>query len=174
MSAWQPPDPRLQRILNSIRGGNMGQNEYRVANMPRASIVGNAAMGALTANVLAQAVFDAKAYDTDSMWNSALPSELRCNSPGVYLCVSVVFFASDATASYRLSEFVANNGLITPPQIIYPQAIQGQATNSGNGLKDAWLIPMNKGDKLIVAMQSGVAGVPPAGRQLIVSMVSTL
>lgn len=89
------------RGLNAVRGQMMGGDEYRVLNKPRVFVYRTTAHNIPNGGAYTAIQWNAKSYDTDSMWNSAVnTTRLTCNTPGEYDVNGFVVWPSDST-NYR-------------------------------------------------------------------------
>lgn len=151
--AWQPPTPTFQRLLNSIRGGIMGQNEYRVLNKPRVSLGRVTALSPGAGPTFP--TWDQLEYDTDSMANGAagVYNNIKVNTPGIYLFTAWWMWAANAVG-YREIWFQKGTGQIYDQNVVM---------NTGAGVvvsqTIASYIPMNKGDVCSLALAQGSGGV---------------
>lgn len=117
-SSWGPPDPRLQRLLNAVRGGNLGGNEYRVLNMPRAHVSRTTAK-TLGTSVLWTIEWDQLLYDTDGMWDSTDPTKLTCKTPGIYRFDAQAYIAGAGSLNtYRQMYFRKNAAGAVGAQVV--------------------------------------------------------
>lgn len=97
--SWQPPNPNFQRLLNSIRSGVMGQNEYRVLNVPRC-FVHRTASFVLSTGIIAALPMDTVVWDNDQMFQIANPTAITIRTSGVYDIDCWCLWPA-AAASYR-------------------------------------------------------------------------
>jgi hypothetical protein len=155
---WQPPEPRLQRLLNSIRGGVMGQSEYRVLNVPRCFAYRSASF-VLSSGVIAALPMDTKVWDTDSMFDLSNPTAITIRTPGVY-DIDVWCLWPASAASYR-EAWIKVTGTGTPTagalggqhtSVIAPNAVP---TVTGQEIHRK--VQLNKGDffQLMINQSTG-------------------
>lgn len=142
-------------MLNALRGGKMGKDEYRVLNKPRFEFYRVAALN--IANGTATPIpWDTRDYDTDGMWSPALPTRFTCKTPGVYPFYFVLSWAASALG-YRQLYFQKTTpaGVVT----VYAPSVEQPLTGSVTVQFTSWPIPLNALDyvETVVAQGSGGA-----------------
>lgn len=133
--------------LRAIRGGVARGNEYRVLNMPRVS-VGRSAAKTLAGATLWIIEWDALEYDTDSLWNSADPTKITANTPGLYQFDSQAYIqGAGSLNTYRQIYFQK-----FPGGAVYGQVVCAPcgAVGVGTCTPIASQIPLSKDDYVTV------------------------
>lgn len=136
-------------MLFSIRGGAAASgDEYRVLNMPRASVYRTGAATTASSLTFSQIAWDTLEYDTDGMWDSSVPSRLICKTPGVYLVTAAAAWNGNASG-FRQVRIKKTSGSTST---LYP-AITTPDSGDGTNLSTAWPIVLNKYDIVEAAIR---------------------
>lgn len=143
--------------LFAPRGAKMGQDEYRVLNMPRIKLQRSTDQS-IPNGVLTGVIFDApvepEAWNSDNMWAAITPGRIICKTPGVYLVMAEAGFAVGLGGNYRFG-YIAKSGsaLRYGADVRVPQAA-AQAT-----IRCADAISLNANDfvEFVIYQDSGAA-----------------
>lgn len=128
--------------LNSIRGGQMRGDEYRVLNVPRVSVYRTAALNIAISTITA-VQWDTLEYDNDSMWNASAGGAFRCNTPGLYDAKAWGIFASNATGWREVYLLKTRPDGTT---VAYDNRIIPAATGAGTSVATGAHITLNHDD----------------------------
>lgn len=150
--------------LNAIRGGIMGGDEYRVLNVPRASVYASAVQS-MADNVPATiTLWDTVDYDTDGMWDSGNSGFFKVKTPGVYrVTFTGAIVSSGAVAGWRQAYFRKSSaGRWGFTQQIPPGSFDWAFSTSDD-------IPLNK-DDTVDCVAGQFSGVGPLNFQAATSI----
>lgn len=112
-----------QNLLHAIRGNIMGGNEYRVQNLPRASVY-LAAAGSVASSAVTGVAWDTTEYDSASMFSTGAPGRLTARTAGLYHVKG--WWTWDQNVTSLRSIFIRRTIASTLVQASFPPGVIGE------------------------------------------------